>query len=409
MGSTRVQIANLRAQIEKFTQAIKDLNIPALQMELNVALDALQIAYNAFNNGNVDLTPFNLNITANLQSIKNLTNQRQNTKAQIVSDKQSLSDTEALIASLEKQLAAARDNKNKLEARILLQTNRVTTLTEQIDLLNANNVALNNQINNINGNKANLQAEAHALETRAEGIKATINSRQAQQNQYQTQIDAFNRQILTLSSGLNSAPIARLNSTIAHLQSAIPAIREQIDFVNFKCKGVTNYTVQTLDGKISYIFQSSVFSTYVTEEFGTDQSNTAQALLGPISTVTLTPTTIFDDRWVKAFGESFSRDRRSIAKTTTSSGSGSSGSGSSGSGSGSGSGSSGFGSGSSLGSGSSSSSSSSFSSSSSSSSGSSSSNGVDTSLLGSGSSASTVLTATNFFISDFTCSANVKL
>ena len=58
-------------------------------------------------------------------------------------------------------------------------------MTGQIDLLNANNVALNNEINSINLRKAELQANAHALETQAENIRSTINSRQAQQARYQ--------------------------------------------------------------------------------------------------------------------------------------------------------------------------------------------------------------------------------
>ena len=86
LESTQAQIANLRVQIADFTQSIQDLNIPALQVQLSEALDSLQVAYNSFNDANVDLTPFNLNITANLQSVKNLTAQRQKTEAQKTAD-----------------------------------------------------------------------------------------------------------------------------------------------------------------------------------------------------------------------------------------------------------------------------------------------------------------------------------
>ena len=111
MGKTQAQIASFRAQIADYTQKIQDLGIPALQVQLSTVLDSLQLAYNAYNNANVDLTPFNLNITINMQSINNLTQQKSKTKKQIVSDEKSLDDTNTLIASLEQQLAAARANK----------------------------------------------------------------------------------------------------------------------------------------------------------------------------------------------------------------------------------------------------------------------------------------------------------
>jgi hypothetical protein len=71
--SSSSQISSLRAQIATYTQNIANLNLPELQNQLNGALDQLQLAYNSFNAANIDLTPFNLNITANIQSIKNLT------------------------------------------------------------------------------------------------------------------------------------------------------------------------------------------------------------------------------------------------------------------------------------------------------------------------------------------------
>ena len=128
----------------------------------------------------------------------------------------------------------------------------------------------------------------------------------------------------------------------------------------------------------------------MTEQYGQSQSNTAQALLGPISTVNLTPTTIFDDRWIKAFGESFTREKKAISAMSSSSSSGS------GSGSSSSSGASGAGS-------------SSGSSSSSSSSGSSMSQTQASSLLGTGTSSASSVLSTNFFISDFPCQSNVEL
>ena len=397
LESTQAQIANLRAQIAEFTQSMKDLNIPSLQAELSSVLNSLQDAYNAFNAGNVDLTPFNLNITANIQSITNLTGQRDKTKTQLGLDKKSLADTESLIRSLEKQLAAARQNKQKLEARILVHNANIATFTSQIDLLNANNVALNNKINSINANRVQLQANAHLYETKAENIKSTINARQAQQSRYQAQIDTLNAQILQINGNLNQRPISRLQQTVISLEAEIPSLQKQIDFVKFKCLGVVNYTVQTLNGQITYVFASSVFSTYVTEQFGQSQSNTAQALLGPISTVNLTPTTIFDDRWIKAFGESFTSEKRAISAMSSSSSSGS------GSGSSSSSGSSGSsGSGSGSGSGSSSSSSTGSSSSSISSS-------QASGLLGTGTSSASSVLSTNFFISDFPCQSNVEL
>lgn len=187
-----------------------------------------------------------------------------------------------------------------------------------------------------------------------------------------------------------------MQQTVISLEAEIPSLQKQIDFVKFKCLGVVNYTVQTLNGQITYVFASSVFSTYVTEQYGQSQSNTAQALLGPISTVNLTPTTIFDDRWIKAFGESFTREKRAISAMSSSSSSGS------GSGSSSSSGASGAGAGAGAGAGSSSGSSSS-------SSGSSMSQAEASGLLGTGTSSAGSVLSTNFFISDFPCQSNVEL
>ena len=114
LESTRVQIASLKAQIADFTDSITQLNIASLHVQLSTILDELQVSYNFFNNGNIDLTPFNLNITVNIQSIKTLSVQLEESKAQTVIDVQALGDTNILIASLEAQLTEAKANKAKL-------------------------------------------------------------------------------------------------------------------------------------------------------------------------------------------------------------------------------------------------------------------------------------------------------
>ena len=329
-SSSSEQITSLRQQISTYTQNIINLNLPDLERQLQLALNQLQIAYNEFNAANVDLTPFNLNITANLQSIKNLTGQLETTTINLKRDQEALVDTNTLIASLEKQLADARENKNKLEARILIGINNSSNLKSRIDLLNANNVALNNEINNINSRKVTLQANYQALETRAEGIRNTINARRSQEQKYNVQIDTLNKQIGELTGNLDTAPVERLNQTVIHLENSVPSLQEQIDYVRFNCLGVVNYTVQTLNGTISYTFGSSVFSTYVTQQYGQANSNTAQNLLGPVSKITLTPITVFDSAWSEAYGQAFANDLRSAAgqnslsSSWTSQGSGSS-------------------------------------------------------------------------------------
>jgi len=162
-NTTQNQIQTLRAQIANYTSSITNLGIPSLQGQLNDILNNLQLAYNAYNNGNIDLTPFNLNITANIQSIANLTNQKTEVTGQLASDKRSLNDTLTLITSLQQQLAAAQNNRDLLSARILVETTNITSITQQIDYLNADNVKLNNQINLINSNKTTLQASYQSL------------------------------------------------------------------------------------------------------------------------------------------------------------------------------------------------------------------------------------------------------
>lgn len=85
--------------------------------------------------------------------------------------------------------------------------------------------------------------------------------------------------------------------------------------MKFNCNGAVNYTVSTLDGTITYTFSSSVFSTYVTNEYGKNNTNAAQALLGPISKVTLTPVTIFTPAWVSQYGASFTTELQTINAT----------------------------------------------------------------------------------------------
>lgn len=100
VANTKQQIAAINVQIANYTAAIEALGIVGLQAELESVLNNLQIAYNAYNAQNVDLTPYNLNITANLQSISTLSSERNSSSAQLALDQNSLKDTEALIASL---------------------------------------------------------------------------------------------------------------------------------------------------------------------------------------------------------------------------------------------------------------------------------------------------------------------
>lgn len=160
-------------------------------------------------------------------------------------------------------------------------------------------------------------ANYQSIETRAETIKSTINAYKAQENKYQAQIEALNLQITQINGNLNIAPITRLNSTISSLNNSIPSLKQQIDYVKFNCLGVVNYTVQTIDGTVRYIFGSSLFSTYVTEQYGLPNTNAFQALLGPISSVTLTPITIFNTDWASTFGSAFQKDLALISPTIT--------------------------------------------------------------------------------------------
>jgi len=308
ISNTQAQINSLNAQIANFSISITNLGVPALQFRQSGVLSDLQKAYDQYNAANVDLTPYNLNISSNLQSVNNLTGQLKSTNGQIAADNQSLSDTESLIASLEQQLATAKQNKVALQARILQESAFALTTQQRIDFLNADNVNLNNQINSINNNKAILQNNYQSLETQAQNIKNTISAYQALQAQYTSQISILKTQVQQASLNLDPSTKITVEQTIASLNSTIPALKQQIDYVKFNCNGVVNYTVSTLNGTITYTFSSSVFSTYITNEYGLPNSNAASAFLGPISKVTLTPITIFTPAWVDLYGASFTKD-----------------------------------------------------------------------------------------------------
>lgn len=53
----------------------------------------------------------------------------------------------------------------------------------------------------------------------------------------------------------------------------------------------------------------------MTQQYGQTNSNAVQALLGPISQVSLTPITIFNSEWSKVFGEAFQKDLALINAT----------------------------------------------------------------------------------------------
>lgn len=104
-------------------------------------------------------------------------------------------------------------------------------------------------------------------------------------------------------------------ATIANLNSTIPTLGQQIDFVKFNCNGAVNYTVRTINGTITYTFATSTFSTYVTNEYGLPSTNAAQAQIGPISNVALTPINIFSPSYVNLYGSSFATELQSINST----------------------------------------------------------------------------------------------
>jgi predicted nucleic acid-binding Zn-ribbon protein len=313
--SSQKQISQLNDQINNYSNSITNLGIASLQGQLSSLLASLQTAYNNYNAANVDLTPYNLNITANLQSVSQLTATLTATTAQLKSDNQSLANTETLITSLQQQLATAQANKASLQARILTESSTIAQTQSNIDFLNADNVKLNNQINAINANKDTLQSYYQSQETQAQNLKNTISSYQAQQAQYTSQIAILKTQLQQATLNTDPTSLNSVTQTIANLNLTIPALKQQIDYVKFNCNGVVNYTVSTLNGTITYTFASSVFSTYVTNEFGKSNTNAAQALLGPISKVTLTPITIFAPAWVGQFGASFANDLQAINAT----------------------------------------------------------------------------------------------
>ncbi len=315
IASSKKQVAQLTDQIANYTASIGNLGIPSLQIQQSSILNALNNAYNEYNKANIDLTPYNLNISANLQSVSKLTNTLTTTTAQLKADNQSLANTETLIASLQQQLATAQANKVTLQARILTQANTITDTQKSIDFLNADNVNLNNQINAIKTNKDVLQSNYQSLEAQAQDIKNTIASYQAQQAQYTSQISVLKAQLQQANLNTDNTALLAVQQVISNLNLTIPTLKQQIDYVKFNCNGAVNYTVSTLDGTITYTFASSVFSTYVTNEYGKNNTNAAQALLGPISKVTLTPVTIFSPDWVTRFGASFTTELQAIDAT----------------------------------------------------------------------------------------------
>ena len=307
------QVANLQAQITTLEASIADLGIPGLQERLANLLVRLQQAYDAYNAANIDLTPFNLNISANLQTIQRLSTLLKETEAQLGRDEISLADVIALIATLEEQLRKAISDRDGLQARILAQQARIAATQAQIDVVNAENVGLNNQIALISQEKDTLLVNAQSLEAQAQNLKNTIASYEAQQSQYNSRIVVFRTQIRDIQNNADDSSLRTVLQHVDSLRGRIPSLREQIDYVRFNCNGVVNYTVSTLDGTIRYTFGRSSFSTFVTNEFGEANSNAASAFLGPISNVTLTPVTILDARWVELFGQAFRTDLQAIS------------------------------------------------------------------------------------------------
>ena len=101
-------------------------------------------------------------------------------------------------------------------------------------------------------------------------------------------------QIRDIQNNNDQEKLIEIQQHVESLRGRIPALREQIDYVRFNCNGVVNYTVSTLDGTINYIFGRTAFSTFVTNEFGQESSNAADAFLGPLSNITLTPISILN-------------------------------------------------------------------------------------------------------------------
>ena len=219
-----------------------------------------------------------------------------------------------------KQLEAARNNKANLEGRILKQKVQEVNLRTAIDAYNADNVRLNNQIEFINTQRQTLQARFQALEIQASNIKNTITAYQAQRQQYLTQINNLRGQVNVILLNTDQDNLQNLVLLISNLKNSIPTIRGRIDNIGFNCNGAVNYTVSTLDGTITYTFANSAFRTYVTNEYGSANSNAAQAFLGQISNVTLTPITVFSQEWINRFGRPFDRELTRISSDTSTTG-----------------------------------------------------------------------------------------
>jgi hypothetical protein len=119
INNAKISIANYNNQIANYTASINNLGIPALENQQTIILANLNKAYDDYNARNIDITPYTLNISINIQSINTLSGQLTTINNQIKADNQSLSDTNALIINLQNQLNAALQNKNNLELRIL--------------------------------------------------------------------------------------------------------------------------------------------------------------------------------------------------------------------------------------------------------------------------------------------------
>lgn len=111
-------------------------------------------------------------------------------------------------------------------------------------------------------------------------------------------------------------PLNAVEQTISSLNSTIPTLKQQSDFVKFNCNGAVNYTVNTLNGAVTYNFASSSFTNYVADEFGSANTGAIKAQIGPASSVVVTPLTIFSPSYVNQYGASFSTDLQSVSSSS---------------------------------------------------------------------------------------------
>ena len=83
------------------------------------------------------LEPYNLNISANLQTIQKLSKTLKDTQTQLAADETSFADVIILITTLEEQLRNAIGNRDALDARILAQQAQIADTQNKIDTVNA--------------------------------------------------------------------------------------------------------------------------------------------------------------------------------------------------------------------------------------------------------------------------------